>query len=86
MMSLELIQRHHNDVFLPKANRLKRESEQLGNEIEFSIEYEGAYITFEHYTYYIDKVENSIVELYDEELDQIKKVPLNLIRQDLSFQ
>ena len=44
------------------------------------------YILFEDITYYVEKIIWNIVWLYDEDLDQIKKIPLNDILEDETFQ
>ena len=44
------------------------------------------YIIFENITYYLEKIIWNIAYLYDEDNDLNKKIPLNEILEDLSFQ
>jgi hypothetical protein len=44
------------------------------------------YIEFEYFTYWVEKIKNWIATLYDEDLNERKKVSIEKIQQDFSFQ
>lgn len=70
MNTLEKIKTNHKENFLPEAKKMQDESLKLQYEITFSTDYENEYIIFDDYTYWVEKVENGIVTLYDEILDK----------------
>lgn len=86
MNTLEKIKKNHKENFLPEAKKMQDESLKLQYEITFSTDYESEYIIFDNYTYWVEKVENGIVTLYDETLDKyINKNFIEVMKQQEEY-